>query len=239
MDKKNSAASGVASSRAVGPLGNRTSLDFATPMAESPISDKSGTQPIVPSNGGSVYIVDVAALPTPFDVGTAVVPQALVKHARQKNAGHHAKHADPSADDAVLTAVAYTPDDQSSPPPADPKPDDKPAPADDAGGGHAGTLLAVAGGVLVAGGIAAAAGGGHGGGAPSPPPNQAPVAVADSYTTAEDTTLTIAAAGVLANDTDADGNALKAVLVAGPAHGTLTLNANGSFSYTPAANYNG
>ncbi len=25
----------------------------------------------------------------------------------------------------------------------------------------------------------------------------------------------------------------------GPSHGSLTLNANGSFSYTPAANYNG
>ncbi|MES2098160.1 MAG: Ig-like domain-containing protein, partial [Pseudomonadota bacterium] len=71
------------------------------------------------------------------------------------------------------------------------------------------------------------------------PVNDAPVGVADSYTTAEDTTLTIAAAGVLANDTDVDGNALSAVLVAGPTHGSLTLNANGSFSYTPAANYNG
>ena len=59
------------------------------------------------------------------------------------------------------------------------------------------------------------------------------------YTTAEDTALTVPAPGVLANDTDADGNALTAALVTGPAHGTLTLNANGSFTYTPAANYNG
>ncbi len=35
------------------------------------------------------------------------------------------------------------------------------------------------------------------------------------------------------------GNALSAVLVSGPAHGTLALAANGSFTYTPAANYNG
>src|SRR5207249_9273472 len=30
-----------------------------------------------------------------------------------------------------------------------------------------------------------------------------------------------------------------AILVSSPAHGSLTLNANGSFTYTPAANYNG
>ena len=69
--------------------------------------------------------------------------------------------------------------------------------------------------------------------------NDAPVATADSYSTAEDTALTIPAAGVLANDTDVDGSALSAILVSGPAHGTLSLNADGSFTYTPAANYNG
>src|SRR5204862_209775 len=69
--------------------------------------------------------------------------------------------------------------------------------------------------------------------------NDAPVAINDSYTTAEDTTLNVAAAGVLANDTDMDGDALNAVLASQPTHGTLTLNSNGSFSYTPAANYNG
>ena len=45
--------------------------------------------------------------------------------------------------------------------------------------------------------------------------------------------------GVLDGDTDVDGDPLTAVLVAGPSHGTLTLNANGSFTYTPNANYNG
>ena len=49
----------------------------------------------------------------------------------------------------------------------------------------------------------------------------------------------VTAPGVLANDTDVDGDPLTAVLVAGPAHGTLTLNANGSFTYAPTANYNG
>src|SRR5207248_2345907 len=69
--------------------------------------------------------------------------------------------------------------------------------------------------------------------------NDAPVAVNDSYTTAEDTTLNIAAAGVLINDSDVDGDSLSAVLVSQPTHGTLTLNSDGSFSYTPAANYHG
>ena len=44
---------------------------------------------------------------------------------------------------------------------------------------------------------------------------------------------------MLGNDTDADGDSLTATVVTGPAHGTLALNANGSFTYTPAANYNG
>jgi VCBS repeat-containing protein len=69
--------------------------------------------------------------------------------------------------------------------------------------------------------------------------NRAPTAAADAYTTAEDTALTVAAPGVLANDNDPDGNTLSAVLGSAPSHGTLTLNANGSFTYTPAADYNG
>ena len=39
------------------------------------------------------------------------------------------------------------------------------------------------------------------------PVNDAPVATGDSFTTAEDTTLTVAAPGVLGNDTDVDGDA--------------------------------
>src|SRR5262249_43150971 len=71
------------------------------------------------------------------------------------------------------------------------------------------------------------------------PVNDPPVANNDSYSINEDTTLIVAAPGVLGNDTDVDGDPLAAVLVGGPAHGTLSLNSNGSFSYTPAANYNG
>ena len=56
------------------------------------------------------------------------------------------------------------------------------------------------------------------------PVNDPPVAQDDAYTTAEDTPLIVGAPGVLANDSDVDGDALSAVLVNGPAHGTLTLN---------------
>ena len=71
------------------------------------------------------------------------------------------------------------------------------------------------------------------------PVNDAPVAVNDSYTTAEDTAVTIPTPGVLINDTDVDSNSLSAVLVASPLHGSLVFNTNGSFTYTPTANYNG
>ncbi|MFO6428586.1 tandem-95 repeat protein [Erythrobacter sp. W302b] len=70
--------------------------------------------------------------------------------------------------------------------------------------------------------------------------NDPPVGSADTYTTAEDTALNVIAAnGVLFNDTDNDNDPLTAVLVTGPANGSLTLNANGSFDYTPFLNFNG
>src|SRR5207247_6257724 len=51
--------------------------------------------------------------------------------------------------------------------------------------------------------------------------------------------LPISAPGLLGNDSDVDSASITAVLIAGPTHGTLTMAANGSFTYTPAANYNG
>ena len=42
----------------------------------------------------------------------------------------------------------------------------------------------------------------------------------DSYSTSEDSTLSVAAAGVLGNDTDVEGDVLTAVLVSDPSHGT-------------------
>ncbi|MDO8727172.1 MAG: Ig-like domain-containing protein [Candidatus Methanoperedens sp.] len=69
--------------------------------------------------------------------------------------------------------------------------------------------------------------------------NNAPVADNDAYSTNEDTTLSVIAPGVLTNDNDVEGSSLTAVLAAGPSHGALTLNADGSFIYTPTANFNG
>jgi len=71
------------------------------------------------------------------------------------------------------------------------------------------------------------------------PLNHPPVANADSDNGTQNTPVTIAAPGVLANDTDADGDPLTAVLVTSAMHGTLALNADGSFSYTPAAGFSG
>ena len=71
--------------------------------------------------------------------------------------------------------------------------------------------------------------------------NNPPVAQDDSYSAAEDTPLTVPAPGVLGNDSDADGDpvSVAAASVTAPAHGTATVNADGSFTYTPAANFNG
>jgi VCBS repeat-containing protein len=73
------------------------------------------------------------------------------------------------------------------------------------------------------------------------PGNVAPVAAANAYSTSEDTALNVpVATGVLTNDTDANaGTTLTAAVVTQPTKGTLTLNANGSFTYAPQANANG
>ena len=71
-------------------------------------------------------------------------------------------------------------------------------------------------------------------------PPSPPTAVADAYSTAEDTTLTVPAPGVLGNDSDADGDPLTAVLASAPAHAaSFTLNSDGSFDYQPTADYHG
>ncbi len=67
----------------------------------------------------------------------------------------------------------------------------------------------------------------------------APTAKADTYSVANATTLNAAAPGLLGNDTDPNGGSLTATVVTQPAHGTLSVNADGSFTYTPAADFSG
>ncbi|GAA1870076.1 LamG-like jellyroll fold domain-containing protein [Myceligenerans crystallogenes] len=69
--------------------------------------------------------------------------------------------------------------------------------------------------------------------------NAAPVGAADAYGTVEGEPLTVAAPGVLANDTDADGDDLTATGAVQPAHGDVVLHADGSFTYTPDAGFSG
>src|SRR5439155_6545925 len=66
--------------------------------------------------------------------------------------------------------------------------------------------------------------------------NDPPIANDDSFTTDEDTALT---GNALTNDTDADGDLLTAGVVASPTNGVLTLNLDGSFTYSPNTNFNG
>ena len=69
----------------------------------------------------------------------------------------------------------------------------------------------------------------------------APQATNDSYTVSRNGVLSVpqGQAGVLANDTDADGDALTATRVDLPTHGSLTLEPSGAFFYTPNPGYVG
>lgn len=87
--------------------------------------------------------------------------------------------------------------------------------------------------------------------------NDAPTAVADAYNANTNSTLTITAPGVLSNDTDPDnqdglpgnddvlvvsqvnGNAANVGVATATAHGSVTVAANGSFTYTPATDFVG
>ena len=70
--------------------------------------------------------------------------------------------------------------------------------------------------------------------------DQAPTGVDDEYVVSEDETLEITGdEGVLANDSDAEGDSLAAVLITPAAHGVLDLRSDGSFTYTPEENFDG
>lgn len=66
--------------------------------------------------------------------------------------------------------------------------------------------------------------------------NAAPIAVDDTYHAHKNTSV---AGNVLANDSDPDGDPLTASLAFWAPHGSVALNANGSFVYTPAPNFVG
>ena len=67
-----------------------------------------------------------------------------------------------------------------------------------------------------------------------------PIVAADAYNVTEDNSLNVAAPGVLQNDTDVSGPVdLQAVVVDTVEDGTLTLNADGSFTYEPFPNFSG
>jgi hypothetical protein len=69
--------------------------------------------------------------------------------------------------------------------------------------------------------------------------NNPPVAGNNSYSVAAGSVLNVVAPGVLANDSDPDGDPITAVLVSAPSHGSLSLNSSGAFSYTPLPGYSG
>jgi hypothetical protein len=69
--------------------------------------------------------------------------------------------------------------------------------------------------------------------------NRAPIARDDSYTASTGVKKSVAAPGVLGNDTDADADTLTASLVDGGGNGSLSLASDGSFSYTSGGSFSG
>lgn len=71
--------------------------------------------------------------------------------------------------------------------------------------------------------------------------NDLPIAIADAYSINEDIVLNILASdtnNLLNNDSDVDGDSLTVSLVSSTSNGSLVLNSNGAFSYTPNLNFN-
>jgi VCBS repeat-containing protein len=95
--------------------------------------------------------------------------------------------------------------------------------------------------MIVYGGIGAWSGYRHTGGIyyAAAPANQLPVANDDSYSAVENETLIVDAPGVLENDSDPDGDLLMAALQTGSANGSVSINADGSFTYTPDSGFMG
>ncbi|WP_040306448.1 Ig-like domain-containing protein, partial [Ahrensia sp. R2A130] len=66
------------------------------------------------------------------------------------------------------------------------------------------------------------------------PQNDAPTAADDAVTTNEDAAVSGA---VIVNDID--GDVLTATLGTAPTNGTVIVNTDGTYTYTPAADFNG
>ena len=69
--------------------------------------------------------------------------------------------------------------------------------------------------------------------------NDEPFAQPDAFVVTEDTLLNVLVPGVLGNDRDLEANPMTAIKLTDPLHGAVAFNANGSFTYTPHANFAG
>jgi hypothetical protein len=72
-----------------------------------------------------------------------------------------------------------------------------------------------------------------------PGPNSPPIGVDDAFEVVEGTTLSIPVPGVLANDSDPDGDAISVPSASSPANGSLSMQQVGSFQYTPDPGFTG
>ena len=71
------------------------------------------------------------------------------------------------------------------------------------------------------------------------PKNSPPVAVNDFYKTEVNKQLTVAAPGVLENDSDPDGNMLLSAKLTDPANGMVVMGTDGKFIYVPKTDFTG
>ncbi len=69
--------------------------------------------------------------------------------------------------------------------------------------------------------------------------NEVPIARADEFFLYNTYLFEVGGPGVLANDTDPEHQVITATVVSGPVNGTLTLRADGSFSYVPRSGFTG
>jgi len=72
-----------------------------------------------------------------------------------------------------------------------------------------------------------------------PLPGMPPVATNDSYEVEAGSTLNVASPGVLSNDSDPNNDPIIALLDSDVSNGVLSLNADGSFSFSPNSGFDG